>query len=47
MLFTLRSEDGKPLERSRRVKVYHGFGDTEVRLGGKSHQVAKQEVVAF
>jgi hypothetical protein len=46
-LFTLRSEDGKPLVRPRRVKVYHGFGDSTVGLGGKSHQVAKQEVVAF
>ena len=47
VLFTLRSEDGKPLVRPRRVKVYHGFGDSTVGLGGKSHQVARQEVVAF
>jgi hypothetical protein len=45
VLFTLRSEDGKPLERSRRVRIYHGFGDSEVRLGRRPLQVLKQEVV--
>jgi hypothetical protein len=45
VLFTVRSEDGKSLERSRRVKVFHGFGDSTLCLGGKSHQVAKLEVV--
>jgi hypothetical protein len=37
VLFTLRSEDGRPLERSRQLKIYHGFGDTEVRLGPKTY----------
>jgi len=45
-LFTLRSEDGRTLERSRRVQIYHGFGDSQVRLGTRRFQVPKQEVVA-
>ena len=45
VVFTLRSADSRPLERSRRVKIYHGFGDSEVRLGKRTHQVAKLEVV--
>jgi hypothetical protein len=47
VLFTLCSEDGKPLERSRRVKAYHGFGDHVVRLGKQTHPVSRQEYVAF
>ncbi len=46
VLFTLRSEDRKPLARSRNVRIYHGFGDREMRLGKRIHQVLKQEVVA-
>jgi hypothetical protein len=32
-LFTLRSLDGKSLDRSKRVRVFHGFGDSRVKLG--------------
>ncbi|MDD5708707.1 MAG: DUF5696 domain-containing protein [Kiritimatiellae bacterium] len=31
-LFTLRSLDGRPLESSRRIRVYHGFGPSSVVL---------------
>jgi hypothetical protein len=46
-LFTLRSTDGKPLEHSHRVRVFHGFGDPRVRLAGKVRTVAREEVVQF
>jgi hypothetical protein len=32
-LFTLRSIDGKPLNDSTNVRVYHGFGDARVKIG--------------
>jgi hypothetical protein len=45
-LFTLRSVDGQPLEHSRSVRVFHGFGDARVRLAGNVRTVAKEEVVS-
>ena len=45
-LFTLRSADGQPLARSRRIRVFHGFGDPRVRLAGGTRTVAKEEVVS-
>jgi hypothetical protein len=45
-LFTLRSADGQPLARSRSVRVFHGFGDSQVRLAGRTINVAKEEVVS-
>ena len=44
-LFTLRSLDGKPLGESKKVRVYHGFGDPRVRVCGAERKVAKEEVV--
>jgi hypothetical protein len=45
-LITLRSRDSQPLERSNRVRVYHGFGDPRVMLGRKVHTVEKEAVVS-
>ena len=44
-LFTLRSLDGKPLAESRRIRVFHGFGDPDLRLRGMMKSVAKEAVV--
>ena len=44
-LFTLRSLDGRPLGESKRVRVYHGFGDLRVRVCGAERRVAREEVV--
>jgi hypothetical protein len=44
-LFTLRSLDGRPLARSRRVAVYHGFGDAALRFAGKVHTVTRETVL--
>ncbi|MCD6506525.1 hypothetical protein J7M22_07850 [Candidatus Poribacteria bacterium] len=44
VLFTLRSLDGKPLYRSDKVRIYHGFGD--VRLGWRNDIIeVKGEIV--
>jgi hypothetical protein len=45
-LFTLRSMDGLPLERSAKIRVYHGFGDARLRLGSTTHTVEKEAVVS-
>jgi hypothetical protein len=44
-LFTLRSADGQPLARSRRIRIFHGFGDPGVKLPGAAFTVAKEEIV--
>ena len=44
-LFTLRSNDGNPLERSRAVRVFHAFGDPRVKLAGSVRTVAREDVV--
>ncbi|NLS91864.1 MAG: hypothetical protein GXX96_06745 [Planctomycetaceae bacterium] len=45
-LFTARSLDGRPLAESAKVRVYHGFGDSRIRLGGKEFVVEREEVVS-
>lgn len=45
-LFTARSLDGRPLAGSRRVRVYHGFGDKRLRLGGKDFEVEREATVS-
>ena len=41
-LFTMRSLDGKPLAESKRVRVFHGFGPSRVRLGDKELTVERE-----
>ena len=43
-LFTLRSLDGKPLNRSKRVRIFHGFGDARVKLGSQVGTVPRETV---
>jgi len=45
-LFTLRSLDNRPLSRSRRIRVFHGFGDSRLKLGEKLETVAKEAVLS-
>ncbi|MBI2946265.1 MAG: hypothetical protein HYY23_01375 [Verrucomicrobia bacterium] len=45
VLFTLRSVDGKPLENSRQVRVYHGFGDDRIDFRGQTWSVQKEKVI--
>ena len=44
-LFTLRSLDDKPLAESERVRIFHGFGPSQVKLAGKTVEVEREEVV--
>jgi hypothetical protein len=44
-LFTARSLDGRPLAESAKVRVYHGFGENRIRLGGKLFDVPREGVL--
>ena len=44
-LFTLQSLDGQPLERSRQIRVFHGFGDSLLVWRGKAVDVKREAVV--
>ncbi len=44
--FTLRSMDGQPLARAARVRVYHGFGDSRVKLARQIHTVEREAVLS-
>jgi hypothetical protein len=46
-LFTLRSMDGKPLENSAKVRVYHGFGDARLRFRGRTRKIKKEGFLAW
>jgi hypothetical protein len=45
-LFTLRALDDRPLDRSRRIRVFHAFGDARVKLGDTIHTVAKEAEIS-
>jgi hypothetical protein len=42
VMFTLRSLDNRPLSRSRQVRVYHAFGNDQVRLGKATLEVPNE-----
>ena len=44
-LFTVRSADGKPIASGARVRVYHGFGDPRIRIGGKEFKVEREQTL--
>jgi hypothetical protein len=46
VLFTLRSLDGHPIDRSKRVRIYHGFGEARLKLGSRVLTVPKETVAS-
>ena len=44
-MFTLRSLDGQPLQQSKRVRVFHAFGDARVKAAQSTRTVEKEAVV--
>ena len=44
-LFTLRSLDGRALTNSRKVRVFHGFGDDKLRIGVNSVSIQREAIV--
>ena len=45
VLFTLTSMDGKPLDKSLKVRVYHGFGGEKLTFRGKEWSVRCEEIL--
>ena len=45
-LFTARSLDGRPLPESAKIRIYHGFGDSRIRIGQKEFVVDREEIVS-
>lgn len=43
--FTLRSLDDRPLDRSRSIRVFHGFGDPRVRIDNRVWTVSREAVL--
>lgn len=41
-LFTLRSLDGRPISHSRKIRVFHAFGDDKLRLGANPVSIARE-----
>lgn len=46
VLFSIRSLDGKSLNESRKVRVFHGFGDQRLKLAAEIWTVQREETVA-
>jgi len=44
-LFTVRSLEGKMYLRAEAVRIYHGFGPSQIRLGGRNFDVPREGVV--
>ncbi len=44
-MFTVRSQDGRPISSSHRLRVFHGCGDNRIRLGGRVHRVDREAIV--
>jgi len=47
VLFTIRSLDGKPISESKKIRVFHGFGEQKLKLKGQIYVVAKEEILEF
>lgn len=46
-MFTLRSLDGRELSRSRKIRVFHSFGDSVIVINKKRFSVHKEEIIQF
>jgi len=46
-LFTVRSLDGEPIQHSSRVRIFHGFGPEQLRLGRRVFDVSREAVVSM
>jgi len=44
-LFTIRSLDKKPINKSKKIRVFHGFGDSKIKIGKNIRIIKKEEVL--
>jgi hypothetical protein len=45
VLFTLTSLDGQDVGSSKRVRVFHGFGEAQLRLRGQAFEVSTEAIL--
>jgi hypothetical protein len=45
VLFTLTALDGQPLERTHRLRVYHGFGESALNWNGQTFDIRRERIV--
>ena len=45
VLFTLRSLDKAPVSRSRRTRVFHAFGEDQIRIGERTQKIPREAIV--
>jgi len=45
VMFTLRSLDNQPLSTSHQVRVFHAFGDEQIRFGHSTREVQREEIL--
>jgi len=43
-IFTIRSLDKKPINKSKKIRVFHGFGDSKIKIGKNIRSVNKEEI---
>ena len=46
-MFAIRSLDGRPLNESRRIRVFHGTGDQRLKLRAEIRTVRREQTVAM
>jgi hypothetical protein len=44
-LFTVRSLDKSPISQSTKIRVFHGFGDSRIRIWNKIWTISKEEII--
>jgi len=44
-LFTLRTVNGETFDRAKQLRIFHGFGDTRMRIGGSIERIDKEAVI--
>ncbi len=47
VLYTVRAEDGRPLARGRKVRVFHGFGHGALRFQRQTVSTASETRIEF
>jgi hypothetical protein len=44
VMFTVRALDDRPLSRAKKVRVYHAFGNENIKLGSKRYNVLNEAI---
>lgn len=44
-LFAIRSLDGRSIEKSQKLRIFHGFGDPRVKVGARQYAVDGERIV--